>query len=897
MASRPTIRQGTGRDSHAARTPNRGPPILDRETAPEPGEGIGRTTIVIPEMQISDEYRRRVDALFKTPTADDLAQVAKELKGRRQGDRSPMSRALRDAINASFHQLGIQDSIETLATRSVPFLFSRHLARSFPSGTPRQHTRPRLMMTGMPRGAADAEQAEDFFDPQAADPTLHLLNEPNFEQWRQHLGLAKDQADQGQFVFGIHDYPRFLYKYKAQMQQALRIIHLIATTTDPGQTHEGKALDRAISEYSNNPTHVNQADLQARLTPYDVVGQVTYGIPKLLKQFLAIFPKPTAEHTATQISVAFGLDGDDTSQPLLLRTQLAIQRFEEARSTVEQAKFDHLQSVLSEQQCAFHILHVIWPATTGADHAAIIQAAQDITQQVHDSPSTQILLNKAEQLANQKIGLGDPTSSTGPGKTQAVLVASSNNPPRGEGGGQTQANNKNRIHEVIVKPSEISRLTSTKDGKTVIKEEYQQNISLEKRGRAYTLKWHTNIPHDQMPEEDRQQLLAATNTRPPRSWNRSSDKNKQTSKSFLATDQRGEGTQQSTSEQKGSAASNSETVYAATVLSATHPRPGHKNLNVDSGATVHLTDNRQAMYDLTACDEKITTCDGSIVCVSQKGKLSASVQDQQGNKIKLTLTDVLFVPGSGRTLVSLSRMDKGGAQVTIANNKGVITTSQGTKIPLVCESGLYSIPVDHFHMEQTASDSTAGPERGNACALSATPIRGPMWYHRCSSHAPPEIMKGIFHDVQTGDCPTRRSCPACSMATWTRRPAYSDSRSSRTRTQQPGQVIFADTLISSASSIGGCKAVAVFLDEHSRLVIIYPLNDRSQKSMAEAAASAYKVFEDNGFKSQGRKVLVHDPGSEFTSTSYRNPDRQRILFEQEMYNIGVHGLYERRSTY
>ena len=73
-----------------------------------------------------------------------------------------------------------------------------------------------------------------------------------------------------------------------------------------------------------------------------------------------------------------------------------------------------------------------------------------------------------EQLANQKIGLGDPTSSTGPGKTQAVLVASSNNPPRGEGGGQTQANNKNRIHEVIVKPSEISYLTSTKDGKTVI---------------------------------------------------------------------------------------------------------------------------------------------------------------------------------------------------------------------------------------------------------------------------------------------------------------------------------------------------------------------------------------------------------------------------------------------
>ena len=83
--------------------------------------------------------------------------------------------------------------------------------------------------------------------------------------------------------------------------------------------------------------------------------------------------------------------------------------------------------------------------------------------------------------------------------------------PRGEGGGQTQANNKNRLHEVIVKPSEISCLTSTKDGKTVIKEEYQKSISLEKRGRAYTLKWHTNIPHDQMPEEDRQQLFAAIN--------------------------------------------------------------------------------------------------------------------------------------------------------------------------------------------------------------------------------------------------------------------------------------------------------------------------------------------------------------------------------------------------
>lgn len=381
---------------------------------------------------------------------------------------------------------------------------------------------------------------------------------------------------------------------------------------------------------------------------------------------------------------------------------------------VEEAKLHHLKSVVSQHNCAWMIASVTWGETPGPDRAAVAQAASELMDAHDINLTNQAVLQKAEELATQRIGLGDPTSVTGHHRTQPVMIATPPTPPKGTGGGYNPNQNKSKPHEVLVKPSEISELTSTKDGKPVIKDEYKNNITLKQKGRLLTLVWHTEIPWDEMPAEHRKQLIAATHTRPqrPKSFGRRP--------ALLATSTEND-TQERKSRQKGAAESDPETVFAATVLSASPARADGKKLSVDSGASIHLTDEEELMHDLEDCNEIITACNGSNVPVKRKGKLSVNVPDQQGNHTKITLTNVFLVPGSGRTLLSVSRMDGAGAQVNFSGGKGSIITKQGIVIPLTLQNGLYSLPVISFPVVESDNAASAQQHAANVCASPDAP--------------------------------------------------------------------------------------------------------------------------------------------------------------------------------
>ena len=139
------------------------------------------------------------------------------------------------------------------------------------------------------------------------------------------------------------------------------------------------------------------------------------------------------------------------------------------------------------------------------------------------------------------------------------------------------------------------------------------------------------------------------------------------------------------------------------------------------------------------------------------------------NALKLQLTEVLYLPEVGYTLVSIGQLDKCGYSATFANRKCIIRDSDGDAVGEILKSvkGLYKVVHDE------SNSSSAATEKLTMMEL-----------HRCMGHILPGIAKkvienGLVTGVRLDDSSGNTVfCESCVYAKSTRKPVARSMRGS-----------------------------------------------------------------------------------------------------------------------
>jgi len=99
----------------------------------------------------------------------------------------------------------------------------------------------------------------------------------------------------------------------------------------------------------------------------------------------------------------------------------------------------------------------------------------------------------------------------------------------------------------------------------------------------------------------------------------------------------------------------------------------------DSGATSHMTNDDKGMYDWKEICQPVRVGNGNEVTAKKIGKLDMVVQNQDGTKTKVTLTNVQYVPAFWIKLFSLTAAMANGCDIFSEGMK-IIVSKDNVKI-------------------------------------------------------------------------------------------------------------------------------------------------------------------------------------------------------------------------
>jgi hypothetical protein len=139
--------------------------------------------------------------------------------------------------------------------------------------------------------------------------------------------------------------------------------------------------------------------------------------------------------------------------------------------------------------------------------------------------------------------------------------------------------------------------------------------------------------------------------------------------------------------------SRSETLYAyaANVGLLSKLQPTHqifKNILIDSGASNHMTPNKENVSNLQTVNVYVTLADGSRVNSTQRGTLKINVFVKSDKPHIVRLTDLLCVPSLSTTLFSVpSFLRQPGNTVSFFRDR--IDLTAGCSLPI-------SLPANNF---------------------------------------------------------------------------------------------------------------------------------------------------------------------------------------------------------
>ena len=302
------------------------------------------------------------------------------------------------------------------------------------------------------------------------------------------------------------------------------------------------------------------------------------------------------------------------------------------------------------------------------------------------------------------------------------------------------------------------------------------------------------------------------------------------------------------------------------------------NWILDSGASRHMTNNREHMVDFIELRERQTVRvgDGKVLEATGIGR----VRGKTSRGCEVTLNDVLFVPDLAFNLMSVSSLVSKGCKVTFNGNCARVVVNGRCIGEAVRESDkLY-----HFDLE-TIETCYAGVSKGDHAKL----------WHRRMAHLNesalrtlPGLVEGITDQEKVMQLDF---CEPCAMGKASRLPF---PKASETRANRCGEIVHTDVCgPMSVESLGGSKYFVTFIDDHSRYCEVHFLKRKSD------VLEKFKAFDLACENKWGTRIkcIRSDCGGEYTGNKFEEYRKSRGIRHQATvpHSPQQNGVAERKN--
>jgi hypothetical protein len=301
---------------------------------------------------------------------------------------------------------------------------------------------------------------------------------------------------------------------------------------------------------------------------------------------------------------------------------------------------------------------------------------------------------------------------------------------------------------------------------------------------------------------------------------------------------------------------------------------------IDSGASSHITSVREHFSDLRDTEVRIDISlgDNRVVTVAGIGTVSF----RRENLPPISFTDVLFVPGMKKNLISVSTLQDRGFEVSFRGTE-VLIYPRGCSIDSgqvigVREGDLYRLLFQPLHALVASSDSS-----GQLCEL----------WHRRMAHLHHGALGGL-REVVTGvpqiSIEHQDVCRGCALGKF----AKASFPSSDSRSAGILDLVHTDVCgPMSRKSLSGCEYYLTFIDDYSRKTWIYFLKAKSE---VFARFQEFRALVENQ-SGKRIKVLRSDNGGEYSSRQFVDFCAQHGIRRQMTvpYNPQQNGVAERKN--
>ena len=282
------------------------------------------------------------------------------------------------------------------------------------------------------------------------------------------------------------------------------------------------------------------------------------------------------------------------------------------------------------------------------------------------------------------------------------------------------------------------------------------------------------------------------------------------------------------------------------------------NWIIDTGATHHMTANLNHLNNATpyTSDEKITIGNGTCLSVTHIGSTSIYVPHNT-----IVLKNVLCVPTITVNLLSVKQLCKDNGCWFICDDVIFFIQDKATRKILYqgnSDGGeLFTIPVNVFAGSFAA-------KLGQCSAFLGKKVQVSVW-HRRLGHPSEEVLAAMLKKskvIVSADC-SQSLCSSCISGKMTRQPFHVK----QSRATFLFEKIHTDVWGPSPKlSVQGYRYYISFVDEYSRFLWIFPMNNKSQ---AFDIFVRFYAFVLNQFNVTV-KCLQSDGGGEFLSKTFIN---------------------------
>lgn len=283
---------------------------------------------------------------------------------------------------------------------------------------------------------------------------------------------------------------------------------------------------------------------------------------------------------------------------------------------------------------------------------------------------------------------------------------------------------------------------------------------------------------------------------------------------------------------------------------------------LDSGATHHIC------ADISLFDAPPAPLPREVpITFGNKERASAVAEGTvtlhcPGAKQPLELRDVLFVPGAGANLLSLPTAASRGARFLFDDRTCTVLCGDTTVAVANVRGrgGLYCI-----RSPATPAEPAAAPAVGLVATAARAESTPELWHRRyghlgfdgLSRLAGEEMVNGMGVTKTDFMAAKKTACEPCLHAKQHRQPFGSSASS----TSRPLELVHMDLCGPLPESRGGCKYLATYLDDHSRICIVRPL-----KAKSDTCAETMKVLTLMENQSgHAVKMIRTDNGTEYVN--------------------------------